>query len=49
MVVSHLSSSWMKTEQRYAIVVTLEDEEREDIDLYATLQARVPTRVRVRA
>jgi hypothetical protein len=47
-VVSHLSSSWMSTEQRYALVVTFEDEEREDIDLYAALQARVPTRARVR-
>jgi Subtilase family len=48
-VISHLASSWLKAEQRYALVVALEDEEREDIDLYALLQARIPARVRVRS
>lgn len=49
-VVRHTSSAWIEGggEQRYALVVALEDEERVDLDLYATLAARLPVRVRVR-
>lgn len=49
-VVRHTSSAWTEGgEQRYALVVVLEDEERQSIDLYASLTARVPVRVRVRS
>jgi Subtilase family len=49
-VVQHASSPWISEQQRYALVVTLEDEEREEIDLYAAVQprARVRTRIRLR-
>jgi hypothetical protein len=49
-VVRHTSSAWVEGgEQRYALVVALEDEERVDLDLYATLAARLPVRLRVRS
>ncbi|MDP2710355.1 MAG: S8 family peptidase [Solirubrobacteraceae bacterium] len=49
-VVRHTSSAWTEGgEQRYALVVALEDEERVDLDLYATLAARLPVRVRLRS
>lgn len=51
LVVTHSSAPWAEGgEQRYAVVVVLEEEEREDVDLYALLQARlqVPVRVRIR-
>ncbi len=49
-VVRHTSSAWITGgEQRYALVVALEDEARQEIDLHASLAARLPVRVRVRA
>lgn len=49
-VVRHTSSSWTEGgEQRYALVVALEDEDRVALDLYATLAARLPVRVRLRS
>jgi hypothetical protein len=49
-VVRHTSSAWTRGgEQRYALVVALEDEERVDLDLYASLTARLPARVRLRS
>jgi hypothetical protein len=49
-VVRHTSSAWTEGgEQRYALVVTLEDEERQDIDLLASLTVRLPVRTRLRA
>lgn len=48
-VVRHTSSAWIDGgEQRYALVVALEDEERVDLDLYASLAARLPVRARLR-
>jgi hypothetical protein len=47
-VVQHAPSPWLKEEQRYALVVTLEDEEREEIDLYAAVQPRARARQRAR-
>lgn len=49
-VVQHVPSPWLKDEQaqRYALVVTLEDEEREEIDLYAAVQPRARARQRAR-
>jgi hypothetical protein len=48
-VVRQTSSAWIHGgEQRYALVVALEDEDRVDLDLYATLSARLPTRIRLR-
>ena len=47
-VVTHAPSPWLAEAQRYALVVTLEDEEREEIDLYATVQPLARTRQRVR-
>jgi hypothetical protein len=49
-VVQHLSASWFPTEspQRYALVVALEDREREGVDLRALAEARLEPRVRVR-
>jgi Subtilase family len=47
-VVAHAPSRWLKEAQRYALVVTLEDEEREEIDLYAAVQPRARARSRVR-
>jgi Subtilase family len=47
-VVAHAPSRWLKEAQRYALVVTLEDEEREEIDLYAAVQPRARVRERVR-
>lgn len=48
-VLRHLSATWFKpTEnQRYALIVVLTDEEREDVNLHATLRARLD-RIRVR-
>lgn len=49
-VIRHTSSAWTEGgEQRYALVVVLEDEERQNADLYASLTLRVPVRVRVRS
>jgi hypothetical protein len=49
-VVQHLTASWFETEspQRYALVVVLEDREREGVDLRALTEARLAPRVRVR-
>lgn len=48
-VVRHTSSPWAGgKEQRYALVVALDDEERQGIDLYASLAARLTAAVRVR-
>jgi hypothetical protein len=47
-VVAHAPSRWLKEAQRYALVITLEDEEREEIDLYAAVQPRARVRSRVR-
>ncbi|WP_217922739.1 S8 family peptidase [Miltoncostaea oceani] len=46
-VLRHISSPWLVQAERYALVVTLEDEARQDIDLYASLQLLLPTRVRL--
>jgi hypothetical protein len=48
-VLRHLSATWFKSteRQRYALVVLLSDEEREGIDLRASIQARLG-RLRVR-
>lgn len=49
-VVRHTSSAWVDGgEQRYALVVALEDEGRVDLDLFAMLSARLPVRVRLRS
>jgi hypothetical protein len=47
-IVTHAPSPWLREAQRYALVVTLEDEEREQIDLYAAVQPRAQVRARVR-
>ena len=48
-VVRHTSSAWTEGgEQRYALVVALEDEDRVGLNLYATLAARLPVRVKLR-
>lgn len=49
-VVQHLSASWFETEspQRYALVVALEDREREGVDLRALTEARLEPRIRIR-
>lgn len=49
-VLSHYSASWPTemADQRYALVVALEDREREDIDLHALVEAQLRSRVRVR-
>lgn len=47
-IVQHASSRWLEERQRYALVVTLEDEEREEIDLYAAVQPRARARTRIR-
>lgn len=50
-VVQHLSARWSKetAPQRYALVVVLEDQEREGVDLRAILEARLEARLRARA
>lgn len=49
-VVQHLSASWFPTDspQRYALVVALEDRERQGVDLRALAEARLEPRVRIR-
>ncbi|WP_417551353.1 S8 family peptidase [Microbispora triticiradicis] len=54
--ISHRSQTWARdrseyTEQKYALVVTLEDEARLDLDLYALVAQRLrqPVRVRLRS
>ncbi len=49
-IVQHLAASWASTEhpQRYALVVVLEDRERENVDLRALLEVRLEERLRVR-
>lgn len=56
LVVTHRTQTWARERlnydrQRYALAVTLQDEARVDLDLYAqvTQQVRVPARVRLRA
>lgn len=53
--VTHRSQTWARDredyrEQRYALAVTLEDEERVDLDLHALVrrQVRLPARLRIR-
>lgn len=51
LVVTHRNASWASGgDQRYALAVVLEEEEREEIDLYALVQAQLelPVRLRVR-
>jgi len=48
LIVTHIGMPWKKQDERYALVVTLEDEEREDIDLYASLAIRLSPRIRLR-
>jgi hypothetical protein len=51
LVVTHRNAPWAEGgDQRYALAVVLEEEERQDVDLYALVQAQleVPIRVRVR-
>lgn len=51
LVVTHRSAPWAEGgDQRYALAVVLEEEEREDVDLYALVYAQLelPVRVRVR-
>lgn len=49
LVVRHTTSGWVEGgEQRYALVIALEDEGRVDLDLYTTLAAQLPVRVRLR-
>lgn len=48
-VVQHQSSTWYESEesQRYALVVVIEDREREGVDLRALAQARLPVAPRI--
>jgi subtilisin family serine protease len=49
LAVTHRNRPWASSgEQRYALAVAFEEEERQNIDLYAELQTRVRPRVRVR-
>jgi hypothetical protein len=48
-VVRHTASPCLAEDERYALVVALEDEERQNIDLYASLSVRLPARVRLRS
>ena len=49
LVVTHQSRPWATSgEQAYALAVALEEEERQDVDLYVDLRQRVRPRVRVR-
>jgi len=49
LAVTHSSRPWASHgEQSYAVAVALEEEERQDVDLYAELQQRVRPRIRVR-
>lgn len=48
--VTHQSRAWAsRGQQAYALAVALEEEERQDVDLYADLRQRVRPRVRVRS
>lgn len=49
LALTHSSRPWAKKgQQTYALAVAFEEEERQDVDLYAELQQRVRPRVRVR-
>ncbi len=49
LAVTHRSRPWASSgDQRYALAVALEEEERQDVDLYVELQQRVRPRARVR-
>jgi hypothetical protein len=49
LAVTHRSRPWASSgDQRYALAVALEEEERQDVDLYVELQQRIRPRARVR-
>jgi hypothetical protein len=49
LVVTHRSAPWSQGgNQRYALAVVLEEEERETVDLYALVQAQLAVPIRIR-